>query len=127
MAAILERGIINMNTRNEKVKKALIREISEIIQHKIKDPRIEGIISVTDIELSPDMRYAKVYISIFGDKEKKEQIMEAIEESAPQIRKYIGRTVRLRYTPDLHFTLDESLERGSRLTELIDKVSRGEL
>ncbi|NLF83701.1 MAG: 30S ribosome-binding factor RbfA [Candidatus Gastranaerophilales bacterium] len=116
-----------MNTRNEKIRKALVREISEIIQHKIKDPRLEGIISVTEIELSPDFRHAKVYISVLGDKEKKDQVMEAIEDSAPLIRKNIGRTVRLKYTPELRFVLDESFERVSRLTELIDKVSRGEL
>lgn len=116
-----------MNTRNEKIRKALVREISEIIQHKIKDPRLEGIISVTEVELSPDFKYAKVYISVLGDKEKKDQVMEAIEDSAPQIRKNIGRTVRLKYTPELKFVLDESFERASRLTELIDKVSRGEL
>ncbi len=116
-----------MNTRGEKIKKALVREISEIVQKRIKDPRIEGIISVTDVELSPDYRHAKVYISIFGSDEQKEMIMEAIEESSSFIRKEVGRRIRLRHVPELRFTLDESLERGKKITDLIDKISRGEL
>ena len=116
-----------MNTRGEKIKKALVREISEIIQQKLKDPRIEGIISVTEIELSPDYRHAKVYISVYGKDEQKESIIEAIEESASIIRKEVGRRIRLRHTPELKFFLDESLEKGQKLTDLIDKISRGEL
>lgn len=117
-----------MNTRGERIRKTLIKEISEIIQQRIKDPRIQGnIISVTDVELSPDYRYARVYISVFGDKEEKEAKIEAIEESAPFIRKEIGRRVRLRYTPELKFILDESLEKGRKITDILDKISRGEL
>ncbi|HSA05604.1 MAG TPA: 30S ribosome-binding factor RbfA [Candidatus Gastranaerophilales bacterium] len=116
-----------MNTRGEKIKKALIKEISDIVQKGIKDPRIEGIISVTDVELSADYKHAKVYISIFGEQEHKQRVMEAIEESAPFVRKEVGRRIRLRNTPELRFYLDESLEKGQKLTELIDKISRGEL
>ena len=116
-----------MNTRGEKIKKALIKEISRIIQQRVKDPRIEGIISVTDVDLSVDYRYAKVYISIYGNKEQKETVMEAIEESAPFIRKEVGKSIRLRHTPELKFYLDESLEKGKKLIDLIDKISKGEL
>jgi len=116
-----------MNTRGEKIRKALMKEISQIIQQGIKDPRIEGIISVTEVELSPDYKYAKVFLSIFGDEEKKEQIMEAIEDSVPQIRKEVGRRIRLRHTPELNFKLDETLEKGKKINDLLDKISRGEL
>jgi len=116
-----------MNARVERIRKALIKELSDIIQHKIKDPRIKGIISVTEVELSPDYKYAKAYISIFGADESKNDIMEAIEDSAFFIRGEIGRRIRLRHTPELKFELDESLEKGQRLTELIDKISRGEI
>lgn len=116
-----------MNTRGERIKKALIKEISEIVQMRIKDPRIEGIISVTDVELSPDYRHAKVYISIYGDDEQKQRIMDAIEESSSFVRKEVGRRIRLRHVPELKFFLDESLEKGKKITDLIDKISRGEL
>ena len=116
-----------MNARVERIRKALIKELSDIIQHKIKDPRIKGIISVTDVELSHDYKYAKVFISIYGADESKDEIMDAIEDSSSFIRGEIGRRIRLRFTPELKFMLDESLEKGQRITELINKISRGEL
>ncbi len=116
-----------MNTRGEKIRKALIREISDVIRNGLKDPRIEGIISVTDIELSPDYRYAKVYISVFGDDEKKQTVMEALEDAAFAIRKEVGKRIRTRHIPELTFFLDKSLEKGKRITDLLDKISRGEV
>jgi len=116
-----------MNSRGERIRKALIKELSDIIQHKVKDPRIKGIISVTDVELSPDNKYAKAYISIFGADESKQDVMDAIEDSTSFIRGEISRRIRMRFTPELKFMLDESIEKGIRLTDLIDKISRGEL
>ncbi|MFH0702439.1 MAG: 30S ribosome-binding factor RbfA [bacterium] len=116
-----------MSVRNDRIRKALIKEISDIIQHHIRDPRISGIVSVTDIELSSDYRYAKIYISIYGSEEEKEQTMEIIESSTPYIRREIGKRIRLRHTPELEFRRDDSIEKGSRITDLIDKISKGEL
>lgn len=116
-----------MNSRGDRIRKALIKELSDIIQHKIKDPRIKGIISVTDVELSPDNKYAKAYISIFGQDDSKQEIMEAIEDSTSFIRGEVSRRIRMRFTPELKFILDESLEKARKLTDLIDKISRGEL
>lgn len=116
-----------MNSRGERIRKALIKELSDIIQHKIKDPRIQGIISVTDVDLSHDYKYAKVYISIFGSEESKKEVMEAIEESCSFIRGEIGKRIRLRFTPDLRFYLDESAEKAQKINELLDKISKGEI
>lgn len=116
-----------MNTRGEKIRKALIKEISDVIQKELKDPRIDGIISVTDVELSPDYRYAKVFISVFGDEEKKATVMEALDDASFAIRKEVGKRIRTRHIPELTFFLDESLEKGKKITDLIDKISRGEV
>jgi len=116
-----------MFSRGERIRKALIKEISDIIQRQVKDPRISGIVSVTDVDLSADYGYAKVYISIYGTDEQKENTMEAIEDSTPYIRKEVGRRIRLRHVPELEFRKDDSLERGSRITSLIDKISKGEI
>jgi len=116
-----------MFSRGDRIRKTLQKEISDIIQRSIKDPRISGIVSVTDIELSPDYKYAKVYVSIFGTDEQKEQTMEALEDATSQVRYEVGKRVRLRHTPEIEFRRDDSLERGSRITDLIDKISRGEL
>lgn len=116
-----------MFSRADRIRKTLIKEISDIIQREVKDPRISGIVSVTDIDLSGDYRYAKVFISIYGSEEQKEQTMDALIDSTPFIRREIGKRIRLRLTPEIEFKIDDSLERGSRITDLIDKISRGEL
>lgn len=116
-----------MNSRGERIRKALIKELSDIIQHKIKDPRIKGIISVTDVELSPDNKYAKAYISIFAADDSKQDVMDAILDAASFIRGEVSRRIRMRHTPELKFELDESMEKARKLTDLIDKISRGEL
>lgn len=113
--------------RNEKIRKTLMKEISDIIQKKLNDSRIGGIVSITDLELAHDNSYAKVYYSVFAPDAVKEQTIKAIEEDASKIRYEVGRRVRLRLTPELKFILDNSIERGSRVNELINKISKGEL
>lgn len=113
--------------RNDKIRKTLIKEIADIIQKKLNDSRIGGIVSITDLEISHDNSYAKVYYSVFAPEDQKEKTIKAIEDDAPKIRYEIGRRVRLRYTPELKFIPDNSIERGSRVTELIDKISKGEI
>jgi ribosome-binding factor A len=116
-----------MFSRGERIRKTLMKEISDIIQRHVKDPRISGIVSVTDIDLSNDYGYAKIYVSVYGTEEQKESTIEALQDSAPRIRSEVGKRIRLRHTPELEFIRDDSLERGSRITELINKISRGEL
>lgn len=116
-----------MSLRNERVRKTLMKEIADIIQKDIKDTRINGIISITDIEMSHDNSFAKVYFSVFTPDGDKEPVIAALEENKPKIRYEVGKRIRLRLTPDLRFIHDESLERGAKVTDLIDKISRGEL
>jgi ribosome-binding factor A len=116
-----------MNSRKERIRKALIKEISDIILRHVKDPRIATVVSVIDIELSNDYTHAKVYISVFGTQEEKEESFDAILDAASYIRSEVGRRIRLRHTPELEFKLDDSLERGSKINSLLDKISRGEL
>lgn len=121
-----ERG--NSNNRQEKVRKALIREISDIIAREIKEPElIDKVISVTDISLSPDLTHAKVFVSVLGEPDTIEGVMAILEENVSRIRKLLGQRVRLRYTPKLELHFDDSLERGTRVNLLIEKISRGEV
>ncbi len=114
-----------MFSRVDRVRKTLMKELSDILCKNVKDPRICGVVSITDIELATDFSAAKVFVSIYA--ENKEVILHALEENAPRMRKEIGRRIRLRNTPELKFFLDDSLERGSKITELINKISRGEV
>ncbi|MBR1753526.1 30S ribosome-binding factor RbfA [bacterium] len=117
-----------MNTlRNERVRKFLMKEIADILQKDVRDSRISGLVSIVDVEVSHDNSFAKVYYSIFGSDEQKEQTKEAIQKHVPQIRYEIGKRIKLRLTPELKFIYDDSIERGTKVTELIDKISRGEI
>ncbi len=116
-----------MTLRNEKVRKALMREISDILFREIKNPHITGIVSITDVEVSHDNSYAKVFYSVMADEDKKKETVEALKTVTPKVRYEVGKRIRLRKTPELNFILDESLERGFRITKLIDQISRGEI
>ena len=113
--------------RNEKIRKTLMKEISDIIQKKLNDSRIGGVVSIIDLEVAHDNSYAKVYYSVFAPDDVKQKAVEAIEEDAPKIRYEVGRRIRLRLTPELKFILNDSLERGARVTDLINKISKGEI
>ncbi|MDO5437171.1 MAG: 30S ribosome-binding factor RbfA [bacterium] len=116
-----------MSLRNERVRKTLMKEISDILLKEIKDPKISGLVSITDVEVSHDNSYAKVFYSVLSAEDKKEEIVEAIKKNTPKIRYEVGKRIRLRLTPELNFVLDESLERGARISDLIDKISKGEI
>ena len=116
-----------MSLRNERVRKALMREISDIIFREIKDPQICGMVSITDVDVSSDNSAARVFYSVYGDDEVKEKTSKALERHVGQIRHEVGKRIRLRKTPTLLFILDDSLERGSKMMELINKVERGEI
>ncbi len=117
-----------MSLRNERVRKTLMKEIADIILKDIKDPRINGVVSITDIELAHDNSFAKVYFSVFSaNEDAKQQTIDALEENVPKIRYEVGKRIRLRLTPELRFIPDDSLERGTRVMDLIDKISKGEL
>lgn len=114
-----------MTLRNERVRKALMKEIADIIQKEI---RISGIISILDVEVSHDNSYAKVYYSFFGgDEEAKEKAIESIKHNTSKIRYEVGKRIRLRLTPELRFIYDDSIDRGAKVNEIINKISRGEL
>ena len=116
-----------MSLRNERVRKTLMKEIADIIQKDIRDPRIAGVISITDIDISHDNSFAKVYFSVFAPGDAKQKTIDALEENVPKIRYEVGKRIRLRLTPELRFIPDDSLERGTKVMDIIDKISRGEV
>lgn len=113
-----------MSLRNERVRKTLMKEIADILQKDIKTP---GMASIMDVEVSHDNSYAKVFYSVFGSEEQKEKTIETITKNTPKIRYEVGKRIRLRLTPELRFVYDDSIEKGAKVQELINKISRGEL
>lgn len=112
---------IRVSRVGEQVKK----ELSQIIQQEIKDPRI-GFVTVTAVEMSGDLQIAKVYISVFGKAEEKQQTLSALEKAKGYIRSEIGRRIHLRHVPELVFTIDESLEHSEHITRLLNNVDTQE-
>lgn len=102
---------------SEEVKKC----ISTMLINGIKDPRITSMISVTDVEVTNDLRYAFVYISILGGN--KEESLEGLNSARGYIRREVGKSVKLRYAPEIIFKIDDSLDRGMYMDALIKKVT----
>jgi len=114
-----------MSLRREKLQELFKEEASAILQRRLRDPRI-GFVSVTEVELSADLRHAKIFVSVLGDEEAKRRTMEALDRAAGFVRSELGRRVALRYTPEVLFRLDESIERGTRVVALLREVTQKE-
>ena len=110
-----------MSRRLERVKVELKKEISKILHDDLKDPRI-GFITVTRIDLTPDLRNAKVCFSILGDEANRDLCVEGIQSAAGYIRKLIGQRLNLRYTPELSFRLDKSAEYIIELEKTFERL-----
>jgi ribosome-binding factor A len=104
--------------RQESVGRELQREISRILRLDIDDPLI-GFVTITDVEMSPDLRHATVYFSVLGDEEQKRESGKGIRRAAKYIRGLIAERMELRYTPSLRFELDETAEKAQRIEELL--------
>lgn len=112
--------------RDKRVASLLIQEISLILRRDIKDPRVSGFITVTDVEMSKDLKYATVYVSILGDEEHCSKSFEGLLNAAGFIKKKLGETLSLRYIPNLKFKEDFSIRDGSQLYEKLVKIGEEE-
>ena len=108
--------------RGGRINEELKKEISNIIQYKIRDPRIHSMISVTYVDVTKDLRYAKVYISVFGSEEERQETLKILKHSAGFIRKEVGRNISLRYIPELLIELDESINRGMKIEAILGEL-----
>ena len=110
--------------KNTRVNAEVHKELAEIIRNDIKDPRIQPMTSVTAVEVAPDLKTCKAYISVLGDAEAKKDTLAGLRSAESYIRKQLAKTVNLRNTPEIRFILDESIEYGVTMSKLIDEVSR---
>ncbi|SHE63422.1 30S ribosome-binding factor RbfA [Clostridium fallax] len=111
------------NYRGGRINEEVKKEISDIIRNDIKDPRLTAMISITQVSVTKDLRYAKVFVSIFGkNEEEKENSFLALKKSSGFIRREIGHRINLRYTPEIIFELDNSIEHGMHIDALIEKT-----
>lgn len=113
-----------MSHRIERVNTLIRREISELIQQELRDPRLDEFIAVTEVDTSADLKYAKVYVSSMGGQQEEEKILEALKSAAGFLRTSLASKLQLRYTPELHFFWDNSIEHGDKILRLIDEVTQ---
>ena len=112
-----------MSHRIERVNSLIRQEISELLQQQVKDPRLDNFVAVTEVITSHDMKHARVFVSSIGAEEEKQKILRALGSASSFFRRELSRRLKLRYTPELSFEWDNSIERGDRLLRLIDEVT----
>jgi len=111
-----------MSTKNEKIAGLIQKNVSEIIQFNLKDPKI-GFITITDAQVTNDLSYAKIFVSFLGQNARKEAGMKALERSKGYIRSELSKRLSTRKVPELIFVLDDSLEKGNRIDRIIYEIN----
>ena len=108
--------------KNTRINGEVMKELSMIIHNEIKDPRIHPMTSVTSVEVAPDLKTCKAYISVLGDEDAQKNTLAGLKSAEGYIRRELARTVNLRNTPELRFVLDQSIAYGISMSKLIDDV-----
>lgn len=110
--------------KNTRINMEVQRELSEIIRGGVKDPRIHPMTTVVSVEVTPDLKYCKAYISVLGTEDEGKETIRGLKSAEGYIRRELARRVNLRNTPELQFILDQSIEYGVNMSHLIDEVTR---
>ncbi len=110
--------------KNTRINMEVQRELSEIIRSGIKDPRIHPMTSVVAVEVTPDLKYCKAYISVLGDEEAGKSTIEGLKSAEGYVRRELASRINLRNTPQVKFILDQSIEYGVNMSRLIDEVTK---
>lgn len=113
-----------MSQRTDRVDELLRQEIGTLLAKEVQDPRI-GFATITDVETSPDLRHAKVWVSVIGQKADRDETLRALDQAMGFIRRELGKRLRIKRIPDLHVRLDDSAERGTRVLHLLNELEAG--
>jgi ribosome-binding factor A len=115
-----------MRIRPERVAHMMRREIADILENRLRDPRLGSMVSITDVEVTQDLSFARVYVSTLQTGPEREQLLETLKAAAGFVRHELRPRLGLREVPDVRFVFDESMERGARVDEILRKIERGE-
>lgn len=110
--------------KNTRINGEVQRKLSNIIRGEIKDPRINPLTSVVAVEVAPDLKTCKAYISVLGDEESQAKTLAGLKSAEGFIRSKLAKTVNLRNTPEIRFVLDQSIEYGVKMSKMIDEVTK---
>lgn len=111
--------------KNTRINGEVLRELSNIIRGEIKDPRINPMTSVVAVEVAPDLKTCKAFISVLGDEQSQKDTLEGLKSAEGYIRRQLAHSINLRNTPEIRFILDQSIEYGVNMSKLIDDVNAG--
>lgn len=114
-----------MTTRQERINEMLKIEVSDIIRRELKDPRL-GFITITGAEVSKDLRHAKIFISVMGDENQKQETLSVLQKASGFIRSEFGKRATMKMIPDISFRMDSGVEHGARIFELLQQVKSDE-
>ncbi|MFW5648371.1 MAG: 30S ribosome-binding factor RbfA [Candidatus Alkaliphilus sp. MAG34] len=109
--------------REKRLAEEIKKIVSDLIRNELRDPRISPMTSIIEVDLTRDLRYVNIYVSILGDDEEKEETMKGLTRASGFIRREVGKNIKARYTPEVIFKLDNSIERGIHMYNIITKVS----
>ena len=112
------------SVKNTRINGEVLKELSNIIRSEIKDPRINPMTSVVSVEVAPDLKTCKAYISVLGDEQSQKDTITGLKSAEGYIRRELARTVNLINTPEIKFILDQSIEYGINMSKLIDEVTQ---
>ena len=110
--------------RSERIGELILAEIADLIAREIKDPRI-GFVTFTRVEMSDDLRHAKIFVSSIGAEPEKARTLQGLSSATGYIRRQLGRALHLRYTPEISFLLDDSLEHGAKIAQILRQLRAG--
>lgn len=110
--------------KNTRINEEVLRRLSEIIRGSIKDPRIHPMTSIVSVEVAPDLKTCKAYVSVLGDKQAQKDTLAGLNSAEGYIRRSLAQSANLRHTPQIKFIIDQSIEYGVNMSHLIDQVNR---
>jgi len=113
-----------MTRRTNRIAESVRRKASEVLQRELKDPRTEALITITKVEVTPDLRLAKIYYSVLGDGKTKRLVEKGLRSARSFIRTQIAEELKLRYAPDIRLMYDETAAYTERINELLEKVKK---
>ncbi|MGH7664207.1 MAG: 30S ribosome-binding factor RbfA [Gemmatimonadaceae bacterium] len=117
----------NDSRRPERVAEAIREEVATFLAEDAKDPRIVGLVTVTGVDVTRDLRHAKVYVSVMGSDTERQTTFEGLASVATHLRSRVGRSLRLRLAPEIEFVVDESIARAARIESLLSDLREGKL
>lgn len=110
--------------KNTRINQEVQKELSMLIFRELKDPRIHPMTTIVNVEVAPDLKTARIYISVLGDEQARKDTLLGLKSAAPFLRSQLAKSINLRNTPELFFVADQSIEYGVNMSKLIDQVNR---